>query len=116
MEDEQALLRISRAALEGLGYRVLAAGSPREAFEASAGAGGRIDLVVADVVMPEHSGREVAERVKREHPEAKVLYVSGYPADVLGRNGILGDGVRLLPKPFGRRELARAVRQALDEG
>jgi len=116
LEDEDALLRIARASLEGFGYRVLAAGTPHEALAAAAAHRGPIHLVVADVVLPEMSGVKAVERLRESRPETKVLYVSGYPADVTGRHGLLPGGMRLLPKPFGRSELAKAVREALDAG
>jgi two-component system cell cycle sensor histidine kinase/response regulator CckA len=116
VEDEEALLRIVRYSLEGLGYRVLAAQAPRQALAMATAHEGAIDLVVADVVLPEMSGVEVVKRLKALRPATRALFVSGYPADVTDRQGLLPDGLRLLSKPFGRCDLARAVREALGSG
>jgi CheY-like chemotaxis protein len=56
--------------------------------------------VISDVVMPRMGGRELAERLALERPKAKVLFVSGYTADIIARQGVLEEGVRLLHKPF----------------
>ncbi|MFO0581769.1 MAG: PAS domain S-box protein [Anaeromyxobacter sp.] len=114
LEDEDALLRIARATLEGLGYRVIAARTPHQALALATAQVGAIDLVVSDVVLPEMSGVEAVERLRAIRPGAKVLFVSGYPAEAARAHGHLPEGMRLLAKPFGRRELARAVREVLD--
>ena len=71
----------------------------------------RVDLVISDVVMPQMGGRMAVERLKEMLPPFKVLFISGF-ADSLGN---AADDQRLLQKPFNRAQLARAVRQQLDE-
>jgi PAS domain S-box-containing protein len=114
VEDEDAVRRIVRIALESTGYRVLEARSGPEALVAAARHGGKIDLVLTDVVMPEMSGRELAERIRKEKPGIRILYMSGYTDDAIMRHGIVESGVAFLQKPFSPLVLARKVREVLD--
>ena len=114
VEDEDAVRRIVKIALESTGYRVLEARSGPEALEAARTIGDGIHLVVTDVVMPEMSGRELVERLKQELPALKVLYMSGYTDDAVMRHGIVESGVAFLQKPFSPLALARKVREVLD--
>ncbi len=82
----------------------------------AADAAGGIDLLLTDVVMPGMSGRELAQHLTREYPALKVLYMSGYTADVIAHRGILEQGVHFLSKPITRDELARKLREILDGG
>ena len=73
-----------------------------------------IDLIVSDVMMPGIQGPEVVARVRAGHPEAAVLYASGYAAEAIADEGVLPSGVRLLEKPFSATELGDRVRTAID--
>ena len=75
---------------------------------------GRIDLLVTDVVMPEMNGRELAVQLQSHYPDLKVLYMSGYTANVIAHRGVLDEGVFFIPKPFSRQDLAAKVREVLD--
>ncbi len=114
VEDETELLKLMKAALEGRGYTVLATGSPRQAISLAEERGCRIDLLITDVVMPEMNGRELKDRILTLRGEIRVLYISGYTADVIARHGILDGGVTLLEKPFTIGTLAAKVRSVLD--
>jgi CheY-like chemotaxis protein len=75
---------------------------------------GVIHLLLTDVIMPGMNGRELAQRVSEMRPNVKVLYMSGYTENVIGHNGTLDAGVRLLQKPFNLRDLKDKVREVLD--
>ncbi len=113
-EDEpqvrQTILRI----LSGLGYRVVAAQSPSECLRLFRQAEGPVRLLLADVVMPEMSGKELYEQLRQLSPELRVLYLSGYPDNVIVHHGILDEGTPFLQKPFSPQDLARKVRQVLE--
>jgi CheY-like chemotaxis protein len=114
VEDESAVLRLSKIVLERFGYTVLTAGTPSEAIHLFQTHGGRVHLLVTDVVMPEMNGRELAARLRETHPELKTLFVSGYSASALAPRGVLDEGVHFLQKPFSLEDLASSVREALD--
>ena len=114
VEDETPLRVLARTVLESCGYTVLDAGGGNEATKVSASHDGRIDLLLADVVMPGLSGRQVAEALVRDRPSLKVLYTSGYTDDMVLRYGVSQATVAYLPKPFTPVDLARAVRRVLD--
>ncbi|MBI5832193.1 MAG: PAS domain S-box protein [Armatimonadetes bacterium] len=114
VEDESAILRVSRRILTAAGYQVLAAGSPNEALRLAHACGGAVDLLITDVIMPEMSGRELAELMVALNPELAVIFMSGYTADVIARHGVLEDGVHFLQKPFSRAALLGKVRESLE--
>jgi CheY-like chemotaxis protein len=114
VEDEDAVRRIVKIALESAGYQVIEARSGSEALEVVRRHAGAIHLVVTDVVMPEMSGRELAERIVKDHPGVRILYMSGYTDDAVVRHGIVESGVAFLQKPFTPLALARKVREVLN--
>jgi CheY-like chemotaxis protein len=114
VEDESAVLRLSKIVLERFGYKVLTAGTPSEAIHVFETHEGLVHLLVTDVVMPEMNGRELAARLRENRPELKALFVSGYSASALAPRGVLDEGVHFLQKPFSLEDLASSVRQALD--
>lgn len=113
VEDEDALRSLVRGVLESNGYAVLAAGRPEEALEISERHKEPIQLMLTDVVMPQMSGRELADRLVGLHSETKVLYMSGYTDSAIVRNGVLEEGIPFLEKPFTPEALARKVREVL---
>jgi len=117
VEDEAAILEMTALMLEGLGYTVLKAGAPGEALRLAQAHSGTVDLLLTDVVMPEMNGRDLARSLLSVHPGIKPLFMSGYTADVISHHGVLDKDVRYVQKPFSMKELAAAVREALeDEG
>jgi signal transduction histidine kinase/CheY-like chemotaxis protein len=113
VEDEASILQVTKAMLEGLGYAVVTAGTPREAIGRAQAHAGDLRLLITDVIMPEMNGRDLAERISALVPGVKVLFASGYTANVIAHHGVLDDGVQFLPKPFSMKDLAVKVRQAL---
>jgi CheY-like chemotaxis protein len=98
------------------GYEVLQAGGPKEALAAASRHAASIDLVLADVIMPEMSGPEMVTLLAEQHPETRAVYLSGYPADTLMREGLIESRSRLVQKPVAARDLLQVVRGALGRG
>jgi two-component system cell cycle sensor histidine kinase/response regulator CckA len=113
VEDEPAILGLTRLMLEKQGYCVLTAGTPSEAIRLAEIHAGEIHLLMTDVVMPEMDGRALAEKLLGLCPHLKCLFTSGYTADVIAHHGVLDDGVTFIQKPFSRYDLATKVRAAL---
>ncbi|MFW5802505.1 MAG: transporter substrate-binding domain-containing protein [Verrucomicrobiota bacterium] len=113
VEDEKSIRVTAAAFLERLGYTVLAADSPEAALQLASDHPDNIDLLITDVVMPGMSGRDLAEKLAPDHPAMKVLYISGYTANVIAHRGILDTAVTFLAKPFTRDDLAAKVREVL---
>ena len=114
VEDEANLRYLARQFLEKQGYQVLDAADGALAMQIALAHEGVIHLLLTDVIMPGMNGRELAQRVLQLRPGTKVLYMSGYTENVIGHNGTLDAGVRLLPKPFTLRDLKSKVREVLD--
>jgi CheY-like chemotaxis protein len=114
VEDDRNVRQVAVRALESGGYRVLAASGGEEALQLARGEAGPVHLVLTDVVMPGLGGREVARRVVEMKPEARVLYVSGYTNDAIGKDGVQDEGIEFLPKPFTASTLLDRVRTLLD--
>jgi two-component system, cell cycle sensor histidine kinase and response regulator CckA len=112
-EDDAQIRAIAAQGLARLGYRVIVCSNGAQTFDAAVAAA-PVHLLVTDVVMPDMNGRELSERLLLRQPKMKVLFTSGYPADIIGRHGILDSGTEFLPKPYGPKELARRVREVLD--
>ena len=115
VEDEGPLRKVAVRCLEREGYRVLDASGGLEAVEIASSFPERIDLLLSDVVMPEIGGPAVADKVRELRPGLKVLYMSGYPDDIVANHGILDVHAHFLEKPFTGQTLSQKVREVLDE-
>jgi PAS domain S-box-containing protein len=113
VEDEPALLRLVQHTLVRLGYRVLVAGTPGAARALAETHDGPIDLLMTDVIMPEMNGRTLGLHIKQYHPNIKILFMSGYTADVIAHHGILEEGVVFIQKPFTAQSLAARIREII---
>ena len=114
VEDETMVRTMVRRTLVRLGYQVLEAAGGPEALELVRSHTGAIDLLVSDVIMPKMNGRELYQALRQLLPSLKVLYISGYDANIVSRHGILEHGIHFLQKPFSTAALAHKVRQGLD--
>lgn len=115
VEDEPANLTMAKIMLKELGYRVLAAGTPGEAIDLAEKHSSEIHLLITDVVMPEMNGWDLAERLQSLYPSMKILFMSGYTANVIVHRGVLDKGVNFIQKPFSMKDLAVKVRRAVRE-
>lgn len=114
VEDEQAIRNLAAVMLEKNGYQVYTAGTVDEALEIAGKLSSGIDLLITDVVMPEMNGRQLADLLAGILPPFKIMYMSGYTADVIAHHGVLDDGVTFIQKPFTARELTSFIRRVLD--
>ena len=114
VEDEPAVLKMSKLMLEKYGYKILVASKPSEAVRVAEKHAGEIHLLLTDVVMPDMSGKDLAKKLTSLYPGLKCLFTSGYAGDAIARYGVLDEGVNFIQKPFSKHSLAAKVREALD--
>ncbi|MGC4117220.1 MAG: PocR ligand-binding domain-containing protein [Myxococcales bacterium] len=114
VEDDATVRQLAQLALSRSGYRVLVACDAAQAVAIAERPDVALDLLLTDVVMPGQSGREVCREVLSRHPDALVLFMSGYTDDHLGRHGVLDYRVPFLAKPFSVEALESKVREVLE--
>jgi two-component system cell cycle sensor histidine kinase/response regulator CckA len=114
VEDEPQVRELAREILSANGYVVIDAGSPQGALE-RVQSGPRIDLILADVVMPGMSGPELVKRLQASYPSAHVVFMSGYTNDAIVHHGALGGTAAFIQKPFTPNTLLRKLREVLDK-
>lgn len=115
VEDEEAVRRGGKRMLEARGYEVHEAGTGVEALEVLSELEGKVDIVVSDVVMPEMDGPTLLKELRKDYPDMKFIFVSGYAEDAFAKNLPADAKFGFLPKPFSLKQLATAVREMLDE-
>ena len=113
VEDQAEVRDYAVAVLKAYGYRVIEAENAGEALLLCERERGRIDLVLTDVVMPNVSGRELADRLEKLQPGIKVLFMSGYTDNVIVHHGVLEEGAEFIQKPFSPEQLAGKIRAVL---
>ncbi len=113
-EDSPEVLRMASSALRDAGYQVIEAVDGEDAQHQYAANRERVQLLLLDVIMPKKNGREVYDAAAKVRPDIKVLFTSGYTADILDSKHVLAEGHDFLSKPFLPEELVAAVRTALD--
>jgi len=115
VEDEPAVREVGVVTLRRCNYRVLTAASGREAMEIWAAHKAEIALLLTDMIMPGGiSGLQLARQLLQEKPELRVIYSSGYSAEIAGNDLALKDGINYLAKPYELDRLLRIVRASLD--
>jgi PAS domain S-box-containing protein len=114
VEDQEELREVARTLLEELGYSVVVAANGGDAVALCQEHPAEIHLLLTDVVMPGMNGRELAQRIQAIKPGIRILFTSGYTADIIGRRGVLDPGVQFIEKPFTLESLARKVHTVLE--
>jgi CheY-like chemotaxis protein len=114
VEDEDQVRTLVRGVLRRHGYRVLDARTPAEAIGISEQHAAAIDLLLTDVVMPQMSGRKLADVLQPQRPAMRILYVSGYTDNTIIHHGVLDPGIAFLQKPLTPVTLLRKIREVLD--
>ncbi len=114
-EDEEPVRKVLVRTLEKYGYRVLEAANGLQAVQKAWDYQDTIHLLLTDTIMPKMNGKELADELQKSRPKLKVLFVSGYPREVLSQQGVLNAGIHLIQKPFELEDLAGEIRKILDE-
>jgi PAS domain S-box-containing protein len=114
VEDEAQLRELLRSRLAAQGYNALAAADGVQALEVAAAHGGRIDVLLSDVVMPHLSGPELARHFRQRFPGAVVVFMTGYAEEAVARHGSLADAAAVIEKPAGLESVTAVIRSLLD--
>ncbi len=113
VDDEHEILKLSKIMLEKQGYRVLTAGSPGQAIKIAEAKEVEIHLLLTDIIMPEMNGRDLSRKILSIYPFVKVLFMSGYTADVIASQGEVDEVMTLVQKPFTVKDLTKKVYDTL---
>jgi len=113
VEDEQMILDLATIMLQSQGYTVLATTTPGEALELADQHAGEIHILVTDVIMPGMNGRELADRLHSLYPDIKLLFMSGYTADIIAAQGVMDESSNFIQKPFASKDFITKVAKIL---
>jgi CheY-like chemotaxis protein len=114
-EDDQVVRNLTKMVLENFGYRVIEAVDGEDAVKKFNGQSTAIDLLVFDVIMPKKNGKDAYLEIKQVRPDIRVLFTSGYTADVIHQKGILDPDMVFIMKPISPSMLLGKVREVLDK-
>ena len=114
-EDSADVREVIKITLECAGYKVVEAVDGEDAINRFVENKEKVDLVITDVIMPRKSGKEVYDEIKKIKPLIKVLFTSGYTADILTKKGIVGEGINFISKPIHPEVFFRKIREVLDK-
>ena len=114
VEDDEAVGRLAQRVRQRAGYTVLTASSGAEALLLLERHDGPVHLMLADMVMPGMSARELVEQIEVLAPRMKILCTSGYTDEAILHHGLLDEAAHCIAKPYSVAELARKVREVLD--
>lgn len=115
VEDDPSVRKTGTRLLGRLGYNVIACANAEEAIAVVEVQREQFDLLMTDVILPGLDGKALSERLTRALPTMKVLYCSGYTAEVIAHRGVLDNGIAFIAKPFSQETLGRKIRAVLDE-
>ncbi len=113
-EDSDSLREMAKEYLHSLGYTVIESASGKDALQRAKEFGGRMHLLLTDIVMPEMCGPELAAELASLCPGIKIIFTSGYTDDAIARQGILDPLVAFIQKPYRPKALGRKIREVLD--
>jgi CheY-like chemotaxis protein len=113
VEDSDVVRDVVASMLEGGGLTVLQASGGEEALALARREDVPIDLLLTDIVMPEVSGVELADRLERERPDVRILFMTGYAEEIVVNEGILGKHRECIGKPFTQEQITKRVRKIL---
>jgi CheY-like chemotaxis protein len=114
VEDEDSVRRVARVLLEEFGYTVLEAGDGEAGVNVFQENQDRIRLVLCDVIMPKKNGQETYEEIRKMRPDIRMIFMSGYTADIVEQKGLLESGLDIISKPLNPSELLQSIRKTLD--
>ena len=114
-EDDVEVRKLATKVLLGAGYKVLEAKDGEDAIKVFTENKEKIQLLILDVIMPKKNGKDVYDEIKKELPDIKAIFMSGYNSDVIHKKGFLEEGLDFLPKPLLPDELLRKIREKLDQ-
>jgi|GEM_PF-546875 len=115
VEDEAALLKMSREILEKFGYNIITAPNPNEAISIIQNSDKDIDILITDVIMPQMNGKDLAEKIREHFKNIKILYMSGYTDNIINTHELLDSNSNFIEKPFTMKSLTEKVRFTLDK-
>ena len=115
VEDQSEVLKLTAEMLRMHGYTVYGAGNYEEAHHLAERFGSSIHLIIADIIMPQKSGKEVVDSLRSLLPDARILYMSGYSDSIIEQKGIRNRDMHMIRKPFTILELNRKVRDVLSK-
>lgn len=113
-EDDKNVMRLSKTLLETFGYTVIEAVNGEEAVQKYMENKDMIKLLIFDVIMPKRNGKEAYEEIKRIAPDVRVIFMSGYTADIMHTKGIIENGMVFVSKPISPTDFIKKVREVLD--
>lgn len=114
VEDEQAVLHLTNRLLGKQGFNVLSASSPGEAIRVAMEHSGEIHLLITDVIMPQMNGKDLAKTLLSRYPAIRTLFMSGYTANLISKDGMMEDGVEFIQKPFSNSDFIQKVQKILN--
>ncbi len=115
IEDEPVVREILKLMLESLGYNLIVASNGKEALNIFKDRYNEIDLIISDIIMPEMDGKILFDEMLKITPDVKILYISGYPDNILTAKGIDIRGDNFIPKPVTLEILAKKIREILSK-
>jgi len=113
VEDDETVREVTAALLQEIGYRIHVAATSRQALELCADSQTPIDLLLTDIIMPGMNGKELSELIVKIRPATRVLFMSGYAADVLDLKMVRTDGLDFIEKPFDLHSLHQKIQSIL---